>query len=311
MKVKELLHIWLNKYTKNTVKIKTFITYQNICDKHLIPELGNYKVKKLTTSILQDFIQKKIEKVNIKTGKELSINTVKSIISVLKQAFKLACNLEIIDKNITDKLSILSTKEKKTNVFNETEQKKLESFCLNNKKSNYIGIVICLYTGIRIGELLALTWDDIDFDKSILSINKSVCTIKLNNKTTLHIDEPKTKSSNRIIPIPKQLLSYLRKIKRKSNSIYVITTNNNKMVGTRSYQKSFERILKRLNIKYRNFHTLRHTFATRALELGMDVKALSEILGHSNPSITLNRYVHSLFSYKKDMMNKLGKNILN
>ena len=157
--------------------------------------------------------------------------------------------------------------------------------------------------------MLALTWDDINFNTKLLEINKNVCKLKIDGKYTFHLDTPKTKSSYRVIPIPKQLITHLKKIKKESTSNYIITTKNNGMVDTRSYQKTFERILKKLNIKYRNFHSLRHTFATRALELGMDVKSLSEILGHKNAMITLNRYTHSLLSYKIEMMNKLGKKL--
>ena len=308
MTLKELFNIWLNKYVKHTIKLRTFISYQNIIDRHIIPFLGDYKLEELSSSIIQDFIILKIEKGNLINGNELAYNTVNSIVSVLKQALKCAYNLDLISKDITNKITLPKCKEKKIEVFDVKEQQLLESFCLS-KKANYIGIVLCLYSGIRIGELLALTWDDIDFDKKLLSVNKNVCAIKINGKSSLHIDEPKTKSSIRIIPIPKQLISYLKKIKRSSSSKYVITTKSNGMVGTRSYQKTYARILKRLNISYKHFHSLRHTFATRALELGMDVKSLSEILGHKNAMITLNRYSHSLLSYKIEMMNKIGKSL--
>ena len=310
MKLKELFDVWLNKYAKHTIKLRTYTTYQRIFDKHISPIIGDYELKELTSSVIQDFILFKTEKGNLINGKALAYNTVNSIVSLLKQTLKYAYNLKLISLDVVSNYKLPKIKEKKIEVFNVKEQQKLESYCLNSK-TNYIGIVLCLYTGIRIGELLALTWDDIDFDKKLLSINKNVCSLKIDGKNVLHIDAPKTKSSNRIIPIPRQLMPYLRKIKKSSKSIYIITTRNNTMVGTRSYQKTYLNILKRLKIKYRNFHSLRHTMATRALELGMDVKSLSEILGHKNATITLNRYSHSLLKYKIDMMNKLGKNITN
>ena len=110
-----------------------------------------------------------------------------------------------------------------------------------------------------------------------------------------------------IVLLPKALLDILKKIKKTSNSKYVISTRTGGIVGTRAYQRTYERILSKVGVSYKNFHSLRHTFATRAVELGIDVKSLAEIMGHKNPTVTLQRYTHSLLSYKTDMMNKLGK----
>ena len=308
MKLKDLSENWLNKYAKHTIKLRTYITYKNILEKHVLPVLGEYELEELTSSIIQDFVIFKAEKGNLNAKTGLTYNSINSILAVLKQILKYAYNFKFILFDVVNDYKLPQIREKQIDVFTNKELQILENYCLNSK-NNHIGIVICLYTGIRIGELLALTWDDINFDKHLLSINKNVCTLKINGKNVLHIDTPKTKSSMRVIPIPKQLIPYLRKIKKSSKSNYIITTRNNTIVGTRAYQRSYERILNKLNIKYRNFHSLRHTFATRALELGMDVKSLSEILGHKDPSITLKRYSHSLLDYKIEMMNKLGKNI--
>lgn len=302
MKLKELLDLWLEKYTKHMVKIRTYNRYQTICELHLKKELGDYELNELNKTILQDFL---LELIN----KKYSTSTIKGIVSVLKQALRLAITLDLVDKEYVSTLKLPSNEEKEISVFNESEQIKLENFCLTNKKANYLGIVICLYTGIRLGELLALTWEDIDFNTNLLTINKTQYSAKVNGKYQIIVDKPKTKKSIRVIPIPKELLKLLKLIKKESKSKYVITTRNNGMVGNRSYQRTFKFILKKVNVPYRNFHSLRHTFATNAIELGMDVKTLAEILGHTNAMITLNRYSHSLLNYKIEMMNKLGKNL--
>ena len=302
MKLKELLELWLERYMKHTIKIRTYNRYKSICELHLIKDLGEYELEELKPNVLQDFLLKKIDG-------NYSTNTIKGIVSVLKQALRLAITLEFVDKEYCSDLKMSSSEEKEISVFTKKEQQVIESFCLNHKKRNYIGIVICLYTGIRLGELLALTWDDIDFNSNLLTINKTSYSAKVDGKTQIIVDKPKTKKSNRVIPLPNQLVKLLKIIKKESNSKYVIITRNSGMVGNRSYQRTFKFILKKVNVPYRNFHSLRHTFATNAIELGMDVKTLAEILGHTNAMITLNRYSHSLLNYKIEMMNKLGKNL--
>ena len=302
MKLKELLELWLERYMKHTIKIRTYNRYKSICELHLIKDLGEYELDELKPNVLQDFLLKKIDD-------HYSTNTIKGIVSVLKQALRLAITLEFVDKEYCSNLKMPSSEEKEISVFTKKEQQVIESFCLNHKKRNYIGIVICLYTGIRLGELLALTWDDIDFNSNLLTINKTSYSAKVDGKTQIIVDKPKTKKSNRVIPLPSQLVKLLKIIKKESNSKYVITTRNSGIVGNRSYQRTFKFILKKVNVPYRNFHSLRHTFATNAIELGMDVKTLAEILGHTNAMITLNRYSHSLLNYKIEMMNKLGKNL--
>ena len=152
---------------------------------------------------------------------------------------------------------------------------------------------------------MALTWDNIDFDKKLMIIKKTSYSAKIEGKYVIVVDKPKTKKSNRIIPLPDKLINQLIAHKNNSKSDYLISTRNNTIVEVRSYQRTFDSILSKCHIKHYNYHCLRHTFATRALELGMDIKTLSEILGHTNVSITLNRYAHSLLDYKIQEMNKV------
>lgn len=306
MKLKKWLDTWLNKYQMATIKLRTYLKYKDIIMKHINPILGEYELEELNGMVLQDFLLLKLNNGNLITNDKLSDNTVIAIMSLLKQALKHAVALGISNNEYTKHIKMPVPNEKKITAFNRVEQQKLESYCLNSKY-NYIGIVICLYTGIRLGELLALTWDDIDFEKNFLYVNKTVYTIYKNGKNIAYVDKPKTKQSNRVIPLPKQLIYILKRYKRNSLSNYVIYTRNGDMVQNRSYQRTFKSILDKCEIEYKNFHSLRHTFATRALELGMDVKTLSEILGHKNSMITLNRYSHSLIEHKFEYMNKVGR----
>ena len=307
MKLNDWLDIWLNKYVKMSAKLRTYNIYKDTIEKHINPMLGNYKLEELTPEILQDFVLKKKEQGNLVTGKQLSNNTVIGITNLLKQALKDSIKLSVSTLSKAPYVKLPAQNEKEITAFERWEQERLEKYCLNSHKKNHIGIIICLYSGIRLGELLSLTWDDVDFTKNYLFVNKTSYTAKIDGKYKIIIDTPKTKNSTRVIPLPKQLVDILRKMKRVCRSKYIITTNKNGIVGTRSYQRTFEMIQRKLDIPYKNFHSLRHTFATRAIEMGMDVKTLSEILGHKNPVVTLTRYTHSMMSYKTDMMNKMGK----
>lgn len=307
MKLKEWLDIWLNKYTKFAVKLRTYERYRYIIEKHINPKLGEFNLDDLSAVTLQDYVLSELEGGNLISSKGLANNSVIGIVNVLKSALKLAKSLEMSVLDNSNKIKLPMATEKPVTAFEKWEQEKLEKYCLSSNKTNYLGIVICLYTGIRLGELLALTWNDIDFKSGIMTISKTAYRIKQNGNPQVVIDKPKTKNSSRLIPLPKQLLEILKRAKRISNSDFVLSTRTGGIVGTRAYQKTYERILKKLDIPYKNFHSLRHTFATRAIEMGMDVKTLSEILGHKNPVITLQRYTHSMLSYKTEMMNKMGK----
>lgn len=307
MKLNEWLNTWLNKYVKHTIKLKTYFTYQNIIRLHIEPILGNINLNEISHEVLQNFINYKVEHGNLVNGNPLSTNTILSIKSILKQSFDFALKLGIIENNYLTFISIPKRIEKDIDAFELVDQKTIEKYCFQSSKTNYFGIIMCLYTGIRIGELLALTWNDVDFERKLLFVRHTVTTIKENGVTKTILQEPKTRNSKRVIPLPYNILNYLKKIKKTSKSQFIITTRNTGIVSIRSYQRTFDRILKRCNIAHKNFHALRHTFATRAIESGMDIKTLSEILGHKNATITLNRYSHSMLNYKIISMNKLSK----
>lgn len=302
MKYEEWLGIWLENYIKPSVKVRTYERYALIIDKHISTDIGKCEITELSALVLQNFITKLLENGNCKTGNGLSANSVNAVISVLQSSLQTAHMIGVANEYTADKIKRPKITERPIECFSMKEQKQIEQAVLNGNKDKLYGILLCLYSGLRIGELIALQWSDIDFVKGILTVSKS-CH---DGKDGLIIDEPKTANSRRLIPLPKQLLPILKGIKKKSDSSFVVSSNGS-FVSVRSYQRSFELLLKRLNIPHKGFHSLRHTFATRAIECGMDVKTLSEILGHKNPTVTLNRYTHSLMEHKQDMMNKLGK----
>ncbi len=307
MNYKDWLNVWLDNAVKPTSKTRTYARYKEIIDGHIIPKLGEYELNDLSPLLLQKFITELLQSGNLVTGGGLSANTVNTIITILQNSLKSACAFGELKEYTADKVKRPKAKETEVSCFSLVEQRKIEREVLQSKKDKLFGFVLCLYTGLRIGELLALTWSDIDFIKGTLSVTKSCHYGKgVNGKFSRCTELPKTMTSRRTIPIPKQLLAILKSIKKRSQSEYVVASGVNP-VSVRSYQRSFTLLLRKLKIPHKGFHALRHTFATRALECGMDVKTLSEILGHKNASITLNRYVHSLMEHKQEMMNKLGK----
>ena len=284
---------WFCNYIRPSSKRRTCERYSEIIEKRLKVKLGEYELDELTPLVLQRYITELIESGNMKTGKGLAANSVNGIITVIQNSLKLAYALGTIKEYAADKIRRPKTKEKEVTCFTLSEQKKIERAALAGKKTKWLGIVVCLYTGLRIGELLALEWKDVDFQKGMLTVSKSRHEGKDENGRYAHIVEsPKTVSSRRCIPLPKQILCELRMLKRKSRSLYVIS-NGESSIPVRSYQRSFERLLKKLDIPHKGFHALRHTFATRALECGMDVKMLSELLGHKDPAVTLRRVMRS------------------
>ncbi len=308
MKYKQWLREWLVNYIQPTSKIRTYVRYGQIIQNHLIPELGEYDLLELSPFILQCYITKILKNGNLKTSGGLSPNTVNCIITIIQNSLKIAYSLSYMPVYFGDKIKRPMIKEKQISCFTIQEQRLIENAVFNDKRQKMFGIIICLYTGIRIGELLALEWQNVDLYEGKIYINStSYECIDRDGKYCRVVDTPKTVSSIRLIPIPKQLLKTLRNIKRTSTSNSLIVDKRGNPISVRSYQRSFELLLKKLSIPQKNFHALRHTFATRALECGMDVKTLSEILGHKNPVVTLNRYAHSMFEHKREMMNKLGK----
>lgn len=306
MSYKNWLNEWLTHYIKPSSKQRTFEQYSRVAQIHILPYLGDIELTDLTPFVLQKFITDLTTNGNKRTGKGLSPNFVKTILSVIQNSLKTAHLVGYLPEYSANKIKRPKIVEKQVECFSIQEQKKIEEAALSAKKDKYRGIVLCLYTGLRIGELLALTWNDIDFDKNILSVTKTCHDGNENGKRIRIIDTPKTENSRRQIPLSKTLVKMLKDMKKKSNCEFVIA-DGEKPVYIRSYQRSFELLLKKLKLPHKGFHSLRHTFATRALECGMDVKSLSEILGHKNATITLNRYAHSLWEHKAEMMNKLSK----
>ena len=301
----EVLNLWMDN---NRARLKggTINKYQNLIDTHIMPELGQTKINELSATRINTFLNEKISRGRVDGSGGLSASYVRSIMLVINAAIKYAVSEQLcsplktpICKPPADKteLSILSAEE----------QKKLEASLLNNFDLTGAGIYISLHTGLRIGEICSLAWNDIDMNKRVIHVRHTVARIRSSSSagsTILVIDTPKTKASKRDIPISSTLLPILLKLKTLSSKGFLLT-GTNEFIKPRTFEYRYHKILDDCGITSVNYHALRHTFATRCVEAGVDIKSLSEILGHGNVSVTLNTYVHSSLELKRKQLEKL------
>ncbi len=309
MTTSELLKEWMTKEQKERVKAQTYSRYMSLIDLHIIPSLGKDNIEEVTRICIKSFISEKQQTGNRKNGKGLSAITVNLIISVLKMAFEYAFDQDLIKSNPCDRIKRIPVSNVKyIDAFTKQEQKKIEKHIEREKDDRVFGIVLCFYTGLRIGELIGLEWSDLNSDFNILTVSKTVYRGKdESGKWQICTDEPKTASSFRKIPLPDHITKALIEQYKRSRSKFIVANKKYERMSVRSYQYIFEKLTERLEVRKLNFHAIRHTFATRALETGMDIKTLSEIMGHKNAAITLNRYAHSMMETKIQMMKRMTK----
>lgn len=289
------------KSIKHSIKESTAANYFMKAQKHIIPFFMEKNIDAVTSSDIYDFIEQKK-----KIG--LSSRYISDMVILMKSIFKYAVKIYHIF-NPMDEVSLSHKKATEIKLLDNDEQCKLQQYIAENPNNTTLGIALCMSTGIRIGELCALTWSDIDTKKRILTVRKTIQRIQTPNeerKTKVIITEPKSESSKRCIPIPECMVSFLEKFKSRCNN-YLIS-GNEKPVEPRTMQYRFSKILKNVKVSSVHFHSLRHIFASNCVKLGFDIKTLSEILGHSSVEITLNRYVHSSFEQKIEYMKRISFN---
>lgn len=301
MNYTQWLNQWLNDFVRPVSKQKTYITYLWAVKNHIVPHLGGYEVEDLVPAVLQSFVS------GLACGaKGLSAGTINLIITVVQSSLKCAYTLGKTPIYTANNVRRMRISQGDMKCFTRTEQARIERAALVSRNKNLAGIVVCLYTGLRIGELLALRWEDVDLKRSLLFVRRTGRDGRDGDGNyTLVTNSPKTASSQRVIPLSPHVKRLFLSLRTQDRG-YVFSRGG-KPVLVRSYQRAFERLLIKLHIPRRGFHALRHTFATRAIESGMDVKALAEILGHKSPAVTLNRYVHSFMEQKRRMMTRVAE----
>ena len=299
---------FLNEH-KATVKISTYMRYTEIIGAHLLPDIGEKQVCEFSQEEANRYVIYLLDH-GKSDGTGLAPKSVRNVTAVLKLILKFATKKGYIPANVLT-FTVPNQGTAKPRVLSTTQRQKLESFATAENDTYKFGIFLSLYTGLRLGELCALQWRDIDMVNSTISINKTLLRIKDDRpntkaKTRLVINTPKTHSSKRVIPIPEKLVMMLMQIRDTavSDCDYVLT-GYSKYIEPRSYYKKYKKYLKECGISGFDFHALRHTFATRCVEAGVDPKVLSEILGHASVKITLDLYVHPSEDIKRSAIEKL------
>lgn len=300
MNFKDISTLWKEEKRK-FVKLSTISAYAVILENHLLPTFGN-KVIVITEQEVQHFVLLKLD-----AG--LSQKTVKDFLIVLKMIYRYGVKINEFQHCDWDIKYPNAQENKALEVLNIAHHKKLMAFVSDNFTFRNLGILICLQTGMRIGEVCALQWGDIDLQKGVVSISKTIERIYIIDSEVKHteliISSPKTQNSHRDIPLSKTLLQMLRPLKRIVNDKFFIITNEEKPTEPRTFRNYYKTVLKTLNIPPLKFHGLRHSFATRCIESNCDYKTVSVILGHSDISTTLNLYVHPNNEQKKKCIDKM------
>jgi len=306
MTIAKISDEWL-KAVQIKTKISTYSKYHYTVTNHIKKDIGSISAENLTTSIVIDYTNTLLEKtVN---GRKLATKTVRNILNIFSMV------LNYYKKNYNPSLNIAviypKVETKPIDVLNNAEITALEHSICQKTDRRKVGILLTLYTGLRLGELCSLKWENINFDERYIAVKSTVQRVKnfgsndgAKAKTRLITGTPKSKTSVRIVPLPDFIIPILSRYKSSLNSYFLSSTD--RVTEPRTYQNYFKKLLKDSNVRNTNFHTLRHTFATRGINSGCDVKSLSELLGHSSVKTTLDLYVHPSFETKRANINKVA-----
>ncbi len=297
---------------QNTNRIKHKSTtedkYKRLIEQHIVPEIGYIYINDLSTEVINTFLEKKLSSGRLDRKGGLSPSYVRTLSIIIKSALQYA-----VEENYCApfKHSIYKPQpqKKELKILSQSSQKEYINYLTTNMCNVNIGILLSLYAGLRIGEVCALQWKNIDINEQIIHIHSTVIRVKNSEsndsqKTVLMIDRAKTEASVRNIPIASILIPLLKEYKADDSSF--VLTGTSSFLSPRTFEYKFHRTLHNCGIEQINYHALRHTFATRCIERGVDIKTLSEILGHSDVAITLRTYVHSSMELKKMQIEKLS-----
>ena len=294
---------WLH-FQQTQLKEASYVKYAMVLERYMKPVFGKCVPLEITTRMIDDFTY------YLMFEKNLSAKTVRDILTVFRGILKYIRRVSTEEVPSVE-ISYPKIEKKNIRVLSKTEELQLVSYLMKDMDFCKFGVLLTLFTGMRIGELCALQWEKISFVDNTLWINTTLQRLhntEENQKmqTKILIDTPKTSTSLRVIPLTDYMVKLCRKMDPENPSAYLLT-GTEKYMEPRTLQYRLKKYTRECGLDGVHFHTLRHTFATRAVEAGFEIKCLSEILGHATTTITLNRYVHASMDLKRDNMEKLSR----
>lgn len=291
---------WLDM-KESTLKRASYVKYRAIVNNHIMPQFAGSPLSAMTPVAVDAFAAHLAKNA-------LAPKTVKDILLVLNAVMKYAAAQEV-GRFSAPKITYPKEARKEMRVLSLHEQARLTAYLLQDMDECKFGVLLALYTGLRIGELCALKWGAISMKERTIKITATMQRIQAaeesGNKTTIYIGLPKSDRSERTIPLSAHTFDLCRRMYQQNPDAYVLTGTGN-YIEPRVLQYRFKKYATDCGLRDVHFHTLRHTFATRCIEVGFEIKSLSEILGHSSTKITLDRYAHSSIELKRANINKLA-----
>ena len=300
-KFSKIVALW-KEDKKQYVKRSTFAAYTLLIENHILPSFGEMAL--VEEQDVQTFVFRKL-------NEGLSHKTIKDILIVLKMILRFGAKNQMTEYRQIDIKFPTERDKHSIDILNRSHQKQIMEYIRLHFTFKNLGIYICLSAGMRIGEICALTWDDLDVENGIIHVRKTIQRIYVIEEhrqyTEVILDTPKTKNSIREIPMTKNLLKMIRPIKKIVNGNFYVLTNEPKPTEPRTYRNYYKQFMQSLGLPLIKFHGLRHSFATRCIESKCDYKTVSVLLGHSNISTTLNLYVHPNLEQKKRCMEQMSR----
>lgn len=304
--VSDLVDEWLC-LTEKRVARSTYVKYEQLAKTYIIPYFKTLTCKELDHKCLNRFYNE-INREDCSRKRPLSVGNKRTIFMIVNNMLDYAYESRHLDQKFYIKPRLGRTR-KAVRVFSQEDQKKIETYALDHVDNCSLAVMLALFTGLRLGEICALQWRDINFELNALQVNKTVQRLRVSDEehashTELVVSQPKSEASNRLLPLPAFLSLYLKQFPCNDEDAYVLTDSSIPM-EPRTLQYHYQKMLRKIQVPYLNFHCLRHTFATRCVTLGWDMKTLSEVMGHFDIKVTMEYYFHSSFEYKQVQMDKL------